>query len=187
LTSSCQTEIALASFLGQSVIPVGHHEDVASGLDLLRQLADLLNSIGKVQWSDLGSIARSNFSSQRESHRLYVKMYSRLIQLIVPGDIEEVCVERPWLGPQDTEPLSWREGQLPPQTLPEYQGEPIQTRPGTQLEIGSAPPNAFDATSIPQRRTPLWVVGRRQVCEVRDRLRPLLSRVRPVNRRDNGS
>ena len=187
LAPTCHTELLLASSLGLPIILVGHHHEVAGGLDLLQQLADFINSFGGVRWTDLGSIARSNFYSQRNGDLLHVRMYSRRINLTVPEGIEQVSVERPWLKSQDNEPLSWRDGQSPPQMLPDYTGEPIQTRPGAHLEIRPVPPNALDPVKVHLKRTPLWAIGRRQLCEARDRVRPSVDWLRSLNRKNNGS
>jgi hypothetical protein len=185
LAPGCQTEILLASFLGQSLIQIGHHEDIADGLDLLQSIAELINSLGDVQWTELGSIARSRFSSQRQGSLLHVKMYSRLVRFIVPADINEVCIGRAWLKAQDTEGLGWRDGQLPPQKLLRYNGEHIQTRPGAQLEISSILSNAVDPAKVLFTRPPLWAIGRRHLCEARDRARPAVDRLRRFARGKN--
>ena len=35
ISRECQNAILLAAYLDQPIIPVGHHQDVAGGLDLL--------------------------------------------------------------------------------------------------------------------------------------------------------
>jgi hypothetical protein len=187
LAPTCHTEVLLASFLGQPIIPVGHHHEIAGGLDLLQQLAEFINSLGDVQWSDLGSIARSNFLSQREGNVLYIKMYSRRVKLTVPEGITQVCVERPWLSPQCAELLNWRDGQSAAHSTSLHPAEPIQAQAGTQLEISSVPPNAVDPAKVRLRRTPLWAIGSRQLCEVRDRIRPAVDRLRSISRGKNTS
>jgi hypothetical protein len=187
LAPACRSEVLLASFLGQAIIPVGHHQDIAGGLGLLQELAELINSLGKVRWTDLGSIALSSFSSQRKGSLLHVKMYSRRVKLTVPEGITQICVERPWLNAQRIESLNWRENESSVQSTSSPAPEPIQTRAGAELEISSVLPNAIDLAKVHPQRTPLWVIGRRQLCELRDRLRPAVDRFRATNRGNKGS
>lgn len=186
LTPTCSSDVLLASFLGQPVIPVGHHNDIGGGLDLLQQLSELINSLGEVQWTDLASIARSNFTFQRDSNLLHVRMYSRRIKLTVPEGITQVCVERPWLKTQTAESLSLCQDQSSVKSTLSHTPELIYTKAGAQLEICSVPANAIDPAKIPLKRTPLWVIGRRQLCELRDRLRPAVDRLRFTNFRNDG-
>ena len=174
---SSPRRILLAAFFGQAIVPVGHHEDLADGMDLLKKLADLINATVDVQWTDMMSIARSNFCSRRDGKVLRLKLFSRHIRLTVPADITEICVERPWLKAHNAEALSWRQGQSRVQASSLYQAEPIPTHPGADVEICSIHPDLVDPRKLPLHRTPLWMVGRRQLCEGRDRLKPAMDRL----------
>jgi hypothetical protein len=178
LKRGCETEMLLTAFLGQPVIPVGHHQDVAGGLDLLAELAGALNSIGEVQWMDMKSIARSNYCTRREGEVLHVKMYSRKIALKAPQGVNQLCIQRPWLNDGATEGLTLRVVTGAPVSYPSYNGEPIATGTGEEIEIHAVPADAIDPRTVPITRTPLWAVARRQLCEARDRLKPLFDRKR---------
>jgi hypothetical protein len=177
----CETEMILGAFLGQPVIPVGHHEDVAGGLDLLAELAGLLKSIGEVQWMNMKSIARSNFCTRREGDVLHVKVYSRKIRLKLPQGVNQLCVHRPWLNDGASEGLILRTVTGAPSSFPLYYGEPIAIASCEEVEIHAVPAGAIDLQSVPIPRTPLWAIIRRQLCEARDRLKPMSDRLRPKN------
>lgn len=174
LQSGCEINMLLAGFLGQPMIPVGHHEDVAGGLDLLAQLAGTINSIGGVQWMDMQSIARSNFCTRREGDILHLKLFSRRIQLGVPQGVNQLCVQRPWLNDGASEGLALRTAKGDPvASFASYHGKPIAIGSCDEIEVHAIPANAIDPHTISLPRTPLWAIVRRQMCEARDRLRPV--------------
>jgi hypothetical protein len=177
LKRGCETEMILAAFLGQPVIPVGHHEEVASGLDLLAELAGTLNSIGEVQWMDMKAIARSNFCTRREGDVLHLKMFSRKIFLKVPPGINQLCVHRPWLNDGVSEGLTLRTATGGLASFPSYQRESIATGSCEGIEIHAVPAGSIDPRTVPISRTPLWAIVRRQLCEARDRLKPVFNKL----------
>jgi hypothetical protein len=176
ISSDCQTNIVLAAFLNQPVIPVGHHGDVAGGLNLLEELAAFINSIGDVQWMDMKSISRSNFYMRREGQTLHVRMYSRLIRLRVPEDVTQLSIERPWLKGAEGEGLSWGEDKMPAHTNNGYKGEPITVKPAAEMYVSSICSNPVDPYKTPAYRIHPWVLARRILCEGRDRFKPMISR-----------
>jgi hypothetical protein len=72
-----------------------------------------------------------------------------------------------------------------PVSFPSYHGEPIATGSGEEVEIRAVPADAIDPHTISLSRTPLWAVARRQLCEARDRLKPVFDRLRP-KKSENG-
>jgi hypothetical protein len=168
LKRGCEIEMLLAAFLGQPVIPVGHHQD----------LAGALNSIGEVRWMDMKSIARSNFCTRREGEVLHLKMYSRRILLKVPQGVNKLCVNRPWLNEGVSEGLTLRTATRDLASYPSYHGESIATGSGEEIEIHAVPADAIDPRTVSVSHTPLWAIARRQLCEARDRLKPLFDRIR---------
>lgn len=164
--------VLLAAFLGQPIIPVGHHDDLAAGPGLLRQLAGLINSQGEVAWLDMNRMAETNFSTCREGDTLGIRMYARRIQLTVPAGVTRLWVDRPWVKDGTGKDLVLRSGGAR-QSLTSYGGALIPVTPGQGIELVSIHPETFDPWSITVPSTPLWALLRRQLCEVRDRLRPL--------------
>lgn len=177
IQSDCEINMLLAAFLGQPVIPVGHHEDVAGGLDLLVQLAGRLNGIGVVRWMNMKSIARSNFCTRREGKVLHLNLFSRRVEFKVPQGIDQLCIHRPWLKDGAVEALELRLSSGNPTLLPAYNGEPLATDSCEDIEIHSIPPGAIDPRTVSLERTPLWAIARRQICESRDRLKPFFGRL----------
>lgn len=56
----------LAAYLNQPIIPFGHHQDVAGGFGVLEDLVHFINSLGRVRWTDMGGVCRSNYLVRRE-------------------------------------------------------------------------------------------------------------------------
>ena len=86
--------------------------DCENGFDLLSNAADRVDSLGKVISSDMASLSRSNYLTQRENGTLMVKMLSRRITLPVDEDSGgsgcRTAVDfRRWKG---RVPLIFREG-----------------------------------------------------------------------------
>ncbi len=177
LQRECELNMILAAFLGQPIIPVGHHEGLAGGLDLLRELAETINATGDVQWMDMGSISRSNFCTRREGDILHVKMYSRRIRLNVPEGVRLLYVHRPWLDEGVPEGLVLQNGNTDSVQFASYQGEAVPIESCTEIDLISAHPNLVNHGSVPLPRTPLWAIARRQLCEARDRLKPITDRL----------
>jgi len=178
-----ETYVLFSAFLGQPIVPVGHHQDCAEDYGLLEKLADLINSTGAVEWMDMKSMARSNFVTRRDGKILDVKMYARTIDLKVPEGIESVRVARPWLEGQAREELTVSDT-LPGSGIriaPDDKVIPVEA--GDELKISSVSPDAIDHLEVRLRPTPLWAYTRRHLCEGRDRLTPFLDRLRP---RHNG-
>jgi hypothetical protein len=163
-----------AAFLGQPIVPVGHHEDSADGLALLRRSAELINSFGEVRWMDLESIARTNFITRRSGGILHIRMYARSISLVVPDGVEHIAVERPWLQNSLPEELVLQNGAEARSATEEI----IPVHAGETVAIRSIRADAVASGSIESLRTPLWALARRQLCEGRDRLRPALDKLR---------
>ena len=172
-----ETILLLAAFLGQPIIPCGHHQDFADGLDLVGRIASLVNSVAEVQWMDLQSIAQTNFCRRHEGDVLHVKMYSRKIRLKVPKGIKTLCVQRPWLHANGEEDLAVQKIGSTFETVISYQDQPISVTPGDEMMIDSICPGMIDFDKVPLPRSSMWAVARRQLSEVRDRLQPTMDRL----------
>jgi hypothetical protein len=73
LSSSCESPIVISAFLDRPIIPVGHHDTVADGLDLLSHIADVINSLGAVRWENPELMFRSNYLSMQEGATLRIR------------------------------------------------------------------------------------------------------------------
>jgi hypothetical protein len=174
LTHGCLPQALLAAFLGQAVIPVGHHQDLADGLDLLEEVSAGINGIGKVKWCNMSRIARTNFKQRVRGSTLQLRMYARSIEIDVGEAIEAVQIERAWLPPDRAEPLEMRSrhGNWVP-----VQGNEIKFRHdhgnGRTIEIRSIFPATVDYRQIDSPSFQPWPIFRRILAETRDRFQPL--------------
>jgi len=170
----------LAAFLNQPIIPHGHHQDCSNGLDLLSNVASNINGLGKVVWSDMTSLSRSNYLTRRMQGTLAVKMLARRITLPMDEGVKEIIVERPWIsdGGKD-ELLVCREGE---RTC--YSGTfgrqsaalPLPCQ--SVVELISSPSEAVNYRDIGSPQFQVWPTARRIFCEAKDRLAPLASGIR---------
>jgi hypothetical protein len=180
------TQLRLAMFLGQPLIPMGHHEDVRDGLDGLRRIANRINAIGDVHWTDMESIARRSYVSRRAGDQLDVKMYSKRIDLRVPEGVDRIVVHRTWVEEGEVEPLVAREANRERRIGNEGEAALVIEPSARNLTLISNCPEAIDRHTVRARRTTLRAVIRRQLCEVRDRLRPNVDRwLQPGGGRSN--
>lgn len=97
LAPGTENQILLSAYLGQPIIPIGHHWDVREGLDFIAALAGFINGLGEVLWQNMATIARGNYWWRRESDTLLVRPFSRFFELTVPEDIRQVEVAAEWL------------------------------------------------------------------------------------------
>jgi hypothetical protein len=171
LNLQAKNVILLAAYLGQPLVPLGHHQDVADGLDLMGELAQFINSLGQVRWGDMTSIARSNFLVRHEGDVLRVRPYSRRFQVAVPAGMSGISVE-PSAGAFLGENVKITASAQP---KPIYLGPPGSTVPvkaGDVLEINMERKDAVDFASVPDRGLKSWALTRRLLTEGRDRLQP---------------
>jgi hypothetical protein len=178
----------LAAFLNQPIIPHGHHQDCENGFDLLSNAANSINSLGKVIWSDMASLSRSNYLTQRENGTLMVKMLSRRITLPVDKDVREVVVERPWISADGKdESLIFREGDRA-RTAGAFgrQSAAIPLSGQGRVELISQSADTVDYREVESPRFQVWSRARRFLSETRDRMAPLSFGRRPKLVAGNG-
>jgi hypothetical protein len=96
--------VLLAAFLGQPIILRGHHQDLRNGIELLDSLAELVNGLGRVCWSDLTGISRSNFQGRLEGSTFWLRPLSRKVAVRLPAAAKQLVLESPGNG----EWQSWR-------------------------------------------------------------------------------
>lgn len=167
--------VRLAAFLGQPIIPVGHHEDLRSGLAVLSRSARFINSVGRVRWLDMKAISESNYSSRRQGAVLEVRMYSRTICVKVPDDVTHVVVRMPWLRAEG-ENLELQNAGRSVAKYHRYQGEPLRVEEG-DLRIRAVAADLVDPQHVAFPQPSIRAIVRRQLCEARDRLRPAFDRL----------
>lgn len=175
LYSDWKTGILLSAFLSQPLVPVGHHHVAGGRMELLTQVADTINHLGKVMWMDMKDIARSNYMTWLEGTLLKIKMYSRRIVIQVPEGVGEISIERPWIAEGAEEILVCKRagtGILKLNVGRATTGIPVQ--PFDTIELMSVPNTTLSHTEVPSPPFRLWPVARRFLTEGRDRVLPIL-------------
>lgn len=177
LTRDLRADVILAAFLGQAIIPVGHHQDVAGGLGLLEEVSATINSLGAVSWGNMAWIARTNFKQCQCGRTFKVRMYSRYIQVNLPSNIEKVQIELPWpFGLAAPEIIEFRH---PGGQWQEAHNNVITLAPAdppvNRLAIRAVLQECGDYQTINTQSFPVWGSVRRFLAESRDRLQPLRS------------
>jgi hypothetical protein len=173
ITPHCHNAILVAAVLRQPIIPVGHHQDVAGGFQLLSSLADFIATLGPVRWGSMASIARSHYARRIDAHVLTIRLHTRRADIVVPEGVEQLGVLPPWWS---VEPVLCRIDNAT-ELVALDANRPLSVRPGQQVEVhvGAAaeavrPASAFGLSP--------WPIVRRLLTESRDRISPLL-RARP--------
>jgi hypothetical protein len=177
LSSTCQNSILVAAVLQQPIIPVGHHHDIADGLQLLANLSEFINSLGSVCWSDMKGISRSHFARKFYGRILQIRMFTKRVEVCIPEGIEQVSVERLWPDGSECEPLTWRIMGNKMEWSLLHPDESIPVLSGQKLEIALLPPPSLCEIDIKYFKKPqLWPIVRRQLTEARDRVSPFLKK-----------
>lgn len=177
ISMTCHNSILLAAILEHPIIPVGHHQDVAEGLQLFEDLSGFINSLGTIHWADMKGISRSHYARRLEGHLLRIRMFTRRIEVCIPEGINQILVERPLEQQAESMPLAWRRMRNSSEWKSQLSDEPIPVLSGEKIEIASELP-AFPLSGAKNiSNYPLWPFVRRQLTEARDRLAPVLRRL----------
>jgi hypothetical protein len=176
LSKTCQNNILLSAFLHQPIIPRGHHIDVADGYQMLNDAASFINDLGNVVWSDLKTIARSQYESMVEGNRLFIRMLTHRIEVGIPEDITLLRVEQPAPNAGRRMLISTPdvEGRVIWNCI-ESRGD-ITVRPGTTIAIRTEPRTRSGEKNETVKARRLYPVARRIMTETRDRLYPSFKR-----------
>lgn len=176
LSANCRSSIALSALLRQPIIAVGHHQDVASGMGLLEDLAGFINGLGPVRWASMSTIVRGHHAQRRIGNALHLRLYTRHADVTVPAGVDRLVVHRPWLeGDLSTERLHIvADGTLQVQ-VDRSCGSTVAA--GQRLRIAAVKTsNASVRRTSGSRLWRPWPVVRRLLTESRDRLSPALLR-----------
>jgi hypothetical protein len=174
LSEDCEGHIAISAFLDRPIIPVGHHDSVAGGLELLSRVVAMINSVGPVHWMSPELMLRSNHLSMRSGGMLRVRPYSSRLRLTAPRDITAIALEASAdLGP------GWQCSRGSDRSQPVRPGEGmvVTVTPGETVELVSSRLGSADFRSVEGPGPSPWALPRRILCEARDRVGPLLSTV----------
>ena len=172
-----KSQILLSAYLGQPILPMGHHWDFQDGVTALINATESIRELGGT-WADTSTIARGNFYWRVEGTTLRVRSYSRSFRLDVPEGIEILSVAFASLGESATE-LACRAlpgGQLLDALAIEGSVTSFQVPSSGQVHV-RAIPDGIGATEGAGVATPLHALLRRALAEARDRAMPWMPRV----------
>ena len=168
---SLRAEIILRAFLDQPIILAGHHQDVADGLDVLRETARLCRGLGVADWGPCEPIGRQNFSTRRRGSSLDVWSLANLIDVDIPNAVDTLHVRLQ--APQgEAMPLV---AQVGDRVLPlerrasQLQASSIPVTSGTTTRIRISVDPVLSADREPRGRVNPSAVARRMFAEARDR------------------
>lgn len=180
-----QASMVIAAFLGQPVILVGHHDDLANGYGVLGELADFINSLGRVQWMDLAAIARSNYRMSIAGPDARLDLYARRVEVEVPPEVETLTVRRPWMAenaPAETLVVRRDDDEQVVALHAASLSWPVSVQGPGKLVVESVLLDPSDPKRVAAPPLRAWPLTRRLLAEARDRLRPV-SRLLSTNRR----
>jgi hypothetical protein len=166
------------AMLGQPIIPYFHHGDFRDGYERFSDLAATINRLGTVHWQSLTDIARSNFDVQEDGTTMYVRPFSRRIDVPVPEginhlvvQIEDTCDGRcPTTISTSRQAYSLTVGDAGYETIP------IPVEGNTIARIAVRDAFACDAETVAHPPFRFHPIIRRVLTEARDRLTPLVYR-----------
>jgi hypothetical protein len=171
ISPTCQNAVLVSALLHQPIIPVGHHQDVAGGFDMLGELAAFIGTLGQVRWGNMSGIARSQYSRRIDGAVMHVKLHTRRVNITVPEGVRQIRVAPPRWDAGEAQPLrcvivdasvhNTADGDLTIRVLP---GQTIEVHAGTEAKT----PPSRSSYAAPK----LWPVVRRLLTETRDRLAP---------------
>ncbi len=166
LAGDVTDKILRAAFFGQPIIIRGHHQDLRNGIELLDDLARVIHGLGKVTWSNLTDLARSNYQWRTNGTTLCLKPLGRKIVCSIPNGIQDLLIESSARGLSER----WVVHGSNQSTTNAVVGQHIPLNPsvGNTLSIEIAPRLEQSVPKVPIRPRPLALV-RRFVTEGRDR------------------
>lgn len=164
--------LRLASFLGQPIIPYGHHHDCADGVGRLAKVADTVNSWGPTTWTDPESILRGHYRTKRDGELLHVEMCSRRVHAAIPRGVSWVMAHAP-AGVDDGAfkvgaPLGAAG------TGPYGLGVPIPVEGSAYFELNMLSGSLVDPFKLRRPGYRIWAPVRRALAIIRDRLTPIV-------------
>ncbi len=172
-------QLLLAAYLQQPIVPVGHHWDVADGLEILSDQAAFVNSFGPVVWQGVGSMLWANYWSQVKGDEMRVQLFSPVAEIEVPPEVRQLVISL-----VSCDGLGLYGGKV---TFANGEWELLETEPGGRFHVPltSRAGGSFfrirvrvfaksdrQCFGMPPVNGLVKAVGRRIITEVRDRLMP---------------
>ena len=176
--------LRLAAFLGQPIVPYGHHGDCAEGIGRLAHMADVVNSWGPLTWTDMESILRSQYRTRTDAELMHIEMRSRRIKVQIPEGISHVAVHA--AAGIDTDAVRVRFSAGNDMSEQSHWSTPFPLKSSGTVEVTVMSDSIVDPANVHRPKYQPWPSVRRSLCIVRDRVLPLVQAQasRSVRRRD---
>ena len=171
-SSISSNEIYMAALLGQPIVPYGHHQDFSDDMTAVKETAQVVNSLGPVQWMSMRGILETNFERRITGETCHIRLFSRRVKGAMPEGTNRLQVElaESVAGCGQDLSFEWVAGGKPGRAAG-LVGEPVVVAPGCNFEVRlTTPPVRFPGTGWHSGFQPA-VRLRRLASEVRDRLR----------------
>ena len=166
LSGNAQNTILLAAFLQQPIILMGHHQDLRNGIDLLEELAQFINGLGSVLWSNMSELARTSYQWRLDGDLLRIRPLASKLVVQCPRAARRILVEgRPARAAQ-----SFR--------IVHFSGAGVEAQFGNPVSLPDALLGSLTIDMLPvlgpsqdwaPRGSPVWAIVRRLLAEGRDR------------------
>ena len=98
LAGNTTNVILVAAYLKQPLILRGHHQDLKAGLEILNQNAQMINSLGRVSWSNMTKLSRGNFQWRQDGSVYRLKPLGQKITVKLPADVKRLVIDNPGEG-----------------------------------------------------------------------------------------
>ena len=180
LSEACEGPIVISAFLGSPIILSEHHKAAASGLELLSGAAKVVNSLGEVCWCGTEAMLRSNYLHRQKNTTLLIQPYSCRIELRVPDGISSLALStsKGTSNTRATEFIWIRKRSGTRIATGHVQDDGcINVVPGETIELISRNLATVDHRKLEMPRFSAWALSRRVICEMRDRLLALKSKM----------
>jgi hypothetical protein len=159
--------ILLAAFLHQAIILRGHQKDLRDGIELLDGLAQFVNGLGPVNWSNLTELSRSNHQWRNADVTFRLRPFGRKVDCSLPTEMVECAVDSSVGASSETWKIQGANGSKLMASKGEYVSFAEPTDGATSVEIVSSVQAPAGKVS---ERTPAGAFFRRLMTESRDRL-----------------
>ncbi len=170
-----KNEIIRSAFLGQAIIPCGHHLDLSDGVDILQERSEFINSFGDVEWTNMEKIADLNYSTKKNGSNLFLRSYTRRVKIRIPDGVQTLKLEIP---PSD-DPKDNLVCTITGNDALKYpvcsNDIAIPVTPGMEVELRRIHSESISHHNIKAPPFRPWTIVRRMLTETRDRLQSIIN------------
>lgn len=171
LSEKCEAAIVFAAYMDQPIIPVGHHDTVASGIELLSIVARTINSLGDVCWQSPEMMLRSNYLATIEAGTLWIEPYSGYMSGRLPQAVHRLGIKK-----EAADSAEFTLVLNGAQHVELVASVPQRTDFSREFELISRTVASIEIENVRMRGPSAWAVTRRVLCEGRDRAMPWFRR-----------